>query len=64
MVGFAAVGGGPRRALIPADGEIEEARWVTRAQVRAALAEDQPDLKLPGATSIAYQMITGWAAAG
>lgn len=63
MVGFTAVAVDRAAALIPAEGEIEDAQWFTRAQVRAALAEDQPDLKLPGATSIAYQMITGWAAA-
>jgi NAD+ diphosphatase len=61
MVGFAAVAVDRAAALVPADGEIEDARWVTRDQVRAALAEDQPDLKLPGGTSIAYQMIRGWA---
>jgi NAD+ diphosphatase len=61
MVGFAAVAVDRSAALVPADGEIEDARWVTRDQVRTALAEDQPDLKLPGETSIAYQMIRGWA---
>lgn len=61
MVGFAAVAVDPTAALVPADGEIEDARWFTRAEVRAALAEDQPDLKLPGETSIAYQMVRGWA---
>lgn len=64
MVGFAAVAVDRAAPLVPAAGEIEDARWFTRAQVRTALAEDQPDLKLPGATSIAHQMITGWAAAG
>lgn len=63
MVGFAAVAVDPKAALVPADGEIEDARWFTRAEVRAALAEDQPDLKLPGETSIAYQMVRGWAEA-
>ncbi|MFL6122900.1 NAD(+) diphosphatase [Actinophytocola sp.] len=61
MIGFAAVAVDRTAALVPQDGEIEVARWVTRAEVRAALAEDQPDLKLPGGTSIAYQMIKGWA---
>lgn len=63
MVGFAAVAVDRTAELVPADGEIEEARWVTRDEVRAALAEDQPDLKLPGETSIAYQMVKGWAEA-
>ncbi|HEX6354848.1 NAD(+) diphosphatase [Actinophytocola sp.] len=61
MVGFAAVAVDRAAALALAEGEIEDARWCTRDEVRAALAEDQPDLKLPGETSIAYQMIKGWA---
>jgi NAD+ diphosphatase len=64
MVGFAAVAVDRAAALVPADGEIEDARWFTRDQVRAAMAEDLPDLKLPGATSIAHQMVRGWAEAG
>jgi NAD+ diphosphatase len=62
MVGFAAAAEG-RVPLHPADGEIEAAQWVPRALVREALVRDLPDLKLPGPTSIAYQMIRGWAAA-
>lgn len=61
MVGFTAVAVDSSASLTPADGEIEEARWVSRAEVRAAFAEEQADLKLPGETSIAYQMIKGWA---
>ncbi|MFC7613148.1 NAD(+) diphosphatase [Actinokineospora soli] len=51
--------------LRPADGEIEDARWVSRAEVRAALAAggEVPGLRLPGATSIAGQMLAGWARA-
>jgi NAD+ diphosphatase len=63
MIGFAAVAVDPAAPLFPADGEIEEARWVTRDKVRAALVEEQDDLKLPGGTSIAYQMVKGWAEA-
>jgi NAD+ diphosphatase len=62
MVGFAAVTDGTV-PLHPADGEIEEARWVSREVVRKALTTELPDLKLPGPTSIAYQMIKGWALA-
>lgn len=62
MVGFTATAEG-QVALHPADGEIEEARWVSRAKVREALVTELPDLKLPGPTSIASQMIKGWAAA-
>jgi NAD+ diphosphatase len=49
----------------PADGEIEEARWVPREQVRAALATSGgiASLMLPGPTSIASLMLAGWAAA-
>jgi NAD+ diphosphatase len=62
MVGFTATAD---RALPlhPAEGEIEAAQWVSRALVREALVTELPDLKLPGPTSIAYQMIRGWAAA-
>jgi NAD+ diphosphatase len=63
MVGFAARA---EEAVTPtpADGEIEEARWVSRALVREALAGGEAEgLKLPGSASIAYQMISGWAAA-
>jgi NAD+ diphosphatase len=50
-------------ALHPADGEIEEARWVPRADIRAALAAggEVDGLRLPGPTSIARMMLTGWA---
>jgi NAD+ diphosphatase len=61
MIGFTAVTdrGAPIR---PADGEIEEAAWFSRADVLAALdAGGQIDgLILPGPTSIARQMLTGW----
>jgi NAD+ diphosphatase len=62
MIGFAAAADG-RVPLHPADGEIESAQWVPRATVREALTTELPDLKLPGPTSIAYQMIKGWAQA-
>lgn len=61
MVGFTAVAADPEASLTLADGEIEEARWVSRAEVRAAFVEESESLKLPGETSIAYQMIKGWA---
>jgi NAD+ diphosphatase len=63
MIGFAAVA--DRAAPIKlADGEIEEARWVPREEVRAALdAGGAVDgLIRPGPTSIARQMLAGWAA--
>ena len=48
----------------PAAGEIEDARWVSRAEVRAALAAggEIDGLILPGPTSIARHMLSGWAA--
>lgn len=64
MVGFTAAATDPDAPLIPADGEIEEAHWIPREEVLTTLAEEQPTLKLPGETSIAYQMIKGWAQAG
>lgn len=64
MVGFAAVGD-PAQPLVPADGEIEQAKWVSRADVRQALAEpgSVEDLYLAGGSSIAYRMLQSWAAA-
>lgn len=64
MIGFAARA--DRSAPVkPADGEIEEARWVSRSDVRAALdaGGEIAGLILPGPTSIARHMISGWAAA-
>ncbi|OLF16399.1 NAD(+) diphosphatase [Actinophytocola xanthii] len=64
MVGFAA--SAPHGApLHPAEGEIEQAHWVPRAQVREALAAggELDGLRLPGPTSIARMMLAGWAAA-
>jgi NAD+ diphosphatase len=74
MIGFEALA--DRDApLRPADGEIAEARWVHRDQVRAALGAgswadragpvhgEHPDLVLPGPVSIAGQMLAAWAAA-
>ncbi|MFB9430733.1 NAD(+) diphosphatase [Streptoalloteichus tenebrarius] len=62
MVGFAAVAS-RETPLQPRDGEIEEAHWVHRDEVRAALAAggSVPGLILPGRASIARQMLEGWA---
>jgi NAD+ diphosphatase len=63
MIGFAAVTdkGAP---VTPADGEIEDARWFPRSDIRAALDAGGgiDGLILPGPTSIARQMLAGWAA--
>jgi len=64
MLGFAA-SADPDQPLKLADGEIEEARWVTRAEVQDALAAEETRsehwLGLPGPTSIARQMLESWA---
>jgi NAD+ diphosphatase len=62
MLGFEARSdGGEPRTL---DGELEDVRWFTRAQVRAA-AQDGEDgageLVLPPGVSIAHLLITAWA---
>lgn len=71
MIGFEAVA--DRAApVIPAPGEIAEARWASRQQVQAALASGSwagggqaaghPDgLLLPGPVSIAGAMLRSWA---
>lgn len=54
----------------PAEGEIAEAKWVTRDELRAALdqgdwgSKRQGRLLLPGRVSIARSMLEAWAAAG
>lgn len=68
MVGFHAVGD-PDEPFAFNDGEIAEAHWFTRAQVRAALeigdwssaAASESKLLLPGSISIAREIIESWA---
>ncbi len=64
MVGFTAVAD-PTEPLVPADGEVAQAKWVSRALVRQALAEpgSVDDLLLAPGASIAYRMISSWAEA-
>ena len=67
MLAFEAVAD-PAAPLAPADGEIAEAMWVTRADVRVALqagdwGATQAPLLLPGKVSIARSMLESWAAA-
>ncbi len=74
MIGFAAVA--DRDAPVrPAEDEIAQVRWVSRDELRSALAEGgwthreedgsrpAPDLLLPGKVSIARRMLDAWAAA-
>jgi len=51
--------------LRPAAGEIAEARWATRADVRKAIEEpgSVPGLGLAGGASIAYRMLQSWSGA-
>ncbi|WP_319457501.1 MULTISPECIES: NAD(+) diphosphatase [unclassified Mycobacterium] len=66
MVGFHAIGD-PEQEFVFSDGEIAEAAWFTRDEVRAALADgdwssDSPSrLLLPGSISIAREIIESWA---
>jgi NAD+ diphosphatase len=68
MVGFHAVGD-PEEPFAFNDGEIAEAHWFTRDEVRAALeigdwssaAASQSRLLLPGSISIAREIIESWA---
>lgn len=67
MVAFEAVAD-PDDPLAPADGEIAEAMWVTRADLRRALragewGASEAALLLPGKVSIARSMLESWAAA-
>jgi NAD+ diphosphatase len=66
MIGFHAVAD-PDVPLRPADGEIAEAMWVTKAELREALADGDwsagaKRLLLPGRVSIARSMLESWAA--
>jgi len=70
MLGFEATADSAA-AVVPRDGEIAEAHWFTRHEVRAALARgewtgapDEPGaevaLLLPGSISIARKMLESW----
>ncbi|MEU0545648.1 NAD(+) diphosphatase [Nocardia sp. NPDC005978] len=68
MLGFSAVAD-PEQELTFHDGEIAEAHWFTRAEVRAALAagewgaaRTESRLLLPGSISIARTIVESWAA--
>ena len=67
MVGFHAIGD-PEQEFVFHDGEIAEAAWFTRAEVREALehgdwsSDSSSRLLLPGSISIAREIIESWAA--
>ncbi|AFM16222.1 Zn-finger containing NTP pyrophosphohydrolase [Mycolicibacterium chubuense NBB4] len=67
MVGFHALGD-PEQPFAFNDGEIAEAAWFTRAEIRDALAHGDWNssansrLLLPGSISIAREIIESWAA--
>jgi NAD+ diphosphatase len=67
MIGFSAVAD-PAQQLVLADGEIAEAFWLTRAELRRALHEgdwandDGNPVLLPPPVSIARSMLDAWAA--
>ncbi|CAN1559999.1 NPY1 NTP pyrophosphohydrolases containing a Zn-finger, probably nucleic-acid-binding [Mycobacteriaceae bacterium] len=66
MIGFRALGD-PDQEFAFNDGEIAEAAWFTRAEVRAALeigdwsSDSDSRLLLPGSISIAREIIESWA---
>ena len=66
MVAFHATAD-PEAPLVPAEGEIAEAMWITRDQLRGALKDGDwgasgATLLLPGKVSIARAMLDSWAA--
>ena len=66
MVGFHALGD-PEQPFAFNDGEIVEADWFSRAEVREALehgdwsSDSSSRLLLPGSVSIAREIIESWA---
>jgi NAD+ diphosphatase len=67
MVGFHAIGD-PGQPFAFNDGEIAEAAWFTRDEIRRALGQGDwssaspAKLLLPGSISIAREIIESWAA--
>jgi NAD+ diphosphatase len=60
MLGFTAVGD-PDAEPRPADGELDDVRWFTRDELRAAASwGGGPGLQLPGAISIARHLVDHW----
>jgi NAD+ diphosphatase len=67
MIGFHAIGD-PEQEFSFNDGEIAEAKWFTRTEIRRALehgdwgSDSDSQLLLPGSISIAREIIESWAA--
>ncbi len=58
MLGFHARSDGGEPA--PRDGELEDVRWFTRDEIRAALVQSSADLVLPPSVSIARFLVGRW----
>lgn len=58
MLGFEARSDGG--APVPRDGELEDVRWFTRAEVGEGLAGASADLVLPPGISISYFLVERW----
>ena len=41
--------------------EMSDVRWFTRAEVKSALKNENPDLNVPGPIAIAHHIIKAWA---
>lgn len=52
----------PGAVPVPVDGELEQARWFTRDELRSAGSWGAPSgaVQLPSSVSIAWLLITGW----
>ena len=42
--------------------EMADVKWVSEREAKLALAEDNPDLRVPGPMAIAHHLIRSWAA--
>ena len=58
MLGFEARSDGG--APVPRDGELEDVRWFTRAEVGEGLAGRSAELVLPPGISISYFLVERW----
>ena len=63
MLGFTAVAD-PAAGVVVDQAEIDDARWFSRAAVRAVVAGQDGTFGLPMAASIAYRLIMDWLDAG